>query len=113
MDHLENMDDLIDGVRFQTYAQQDPLVVYKIESYRMFQGLLETIREEVVRFLCHIQVTEERPQLQRQARNLVLNRGEDGAVEVAQRKVGKKVGRNEPCPCGSGKKYKKCCGKTA
>jgi preprotein translocase subunit SecA len=113
MDHLENMDDLLDGVRFQTYAQQDPLVVYKIESYRMFQGLLETIREEVVRFLCHIQVTEEKPRLQRQVRNLVTNRGEYGAGEVTQRKVGKKVGRNQPCPCGSGKKYKKCCGKSA
>jgi preprotein translocase subunit SecA len=112
MDHLENMDDLLDGVRFQTYAQQDPLVVYKIESYRMFQGLLETIREEVVRFLCHIQVTEEKPRLRRQARNLVTNRGEyDG--EVTQRKIGKKTGRNEPCPCGSGRKYKKCCGKSA
>ena len=113
MDHLQNMDDLLDGVRFQTYAQQDPLVVYKIESYRMFQGLLETIREEVVRILCHIQVTEEKPRPRRQVRNLVTNRGEDGAVEVTQRKIGKKVGRNEPCPCGSGKKYKKCCGKSA
>ncbi len=114
MDHLENMDDLLEGVRFQSItSQQDPLVVYKIESYRMFQGLLETVREEVVRFLCHIQVAEEKPRLQRQVRNLVMNRGEDGAVEVTQRKIGKKVGRNEPCPCGSGKKYKKCCGKTA
>ena len=74
---------------------------------------METVREEVVRFLCHIQVAEEKPRLQRQVRNLVMNRGEDGAVEVTQRKIGKKVGRNEPCPCGSGKKYKKCCGKTA
>lgn len=113
MDHLQNMDDLRDGINLQVYAQQDPLVVYKIESYRMFQGLLEAIREEVVRFLFHVQVTEEKLRPQRQVRNLVTNRGENGVGEITQRKVGKKVGRNEPCPCGSGKKYKKCCGKTA
>ncbi len=113
MEHLQNMDDLREGIGLRAYAQQDPLVVYKIESYQMFQGLLETIREEVIRFLFKVQITEEKARPRRRVQNLVTNRGESGAVEVTQRKVGKKVGRNEPCPCGSGKKYKKCCGKTA
>jgi len=111
MQHLQNMDDLREGIGLRAYAQQDPLVVYKIESYQMFQGLLEAVHEDVVGFLFKMQVTEEKPRPRRRVQNLVTNRGENGAVEVTQRKVGKKVGRNDPCPCGSGKKYKKCCGK--
>ena len=95
MDHLQNMDDLLDGVRFQTYAQQDPLVVYKIESYRMFQGLLETIREEVVRILCHIQVTERNPAPAAGAEPRHQPR-EDGAVEVTRGRSGRKSGGTNP-----------------
>lgn len=113
MDHLQNMDDLREGVGLRAYGQQDPLIVYKIESYQMFQGLMEAIQEETVSFLFRMQVREEAPEQQKRARNLVTNRGEDGEVKVAQRKVARKVGRNEPCPCGSGKKYKKCCGRSA
>lgn len=111
MEHLQNMDDLREGIGLRAYAQQDPLVMYKIESYQMFQGMMEAIQEEVVRFLFKMQITEEAPQQRRRVQNLVTNRGEDGQVKVAQRKVGQKVGRNDPCPCGSGKKYKKCCGR--
>ncbi|HEY8344720.1 MAG TPA: SEC-C metal-binding domain-containing protein, partial [Bacillota bacterium] len=110
MEHLQNMDDLREGIGLRVYAQQDPLIVYKIESYQMFQGMMEAIQEEVIRFLFMMQISEEAPRQRRRARNIVTNRGVDGEVKVEQRKIGRKVGRNDPCPCGSGKKYKKCCG---
>jgi len=110
MEHLQNMDDLRDGIGLRAYAQQDPLIVYKIESYQMFQGLMEAIQEEVIRFLFMMQVSEEAPKQRSRVQNIVTNRGENGDVKVTQRKTGRKVGRNDPCPCGSGKKYKKCCG---
>ncbi|HHU51520.1 MAG TPA: preprotein translocase subunit SecA [Firmicutes bacterium] len=113
MEHLQNMDDLREGIGLRAYAQQDPLIVYKIESYQMFQGMMEAIQEEVVRFLFMMQISEEAPRQRRRARNIVTNRGVDGEVKVEQRKIGRKVGRNDPCPCGSGKKYKKCCGMNA
>ena len=110
MEHLQNMDDLREGIGLRAYAQQDPLIVYKIESYQMFQGMMEAIQEEVIRFLFMMQISEEAPRQKRRAQNIVTNRGADGEVKVEQRKTGRKVGRNDPCPCGSGKKYKKCCG---
>ena len=113
IDHLQNMDDLREGIGLRAYGQQDPLVVYKIESYQMFQDLLSAIKEDVVRFVFKMELTEESPKQQRRVRNVVTNRGEDGQISVVQRKTGQKVGRNAPCPCGSGKKYKKCCGANA
>ena len=110
IEHLQNMDDLRDGIGLRAYGQQDPLIVYKIESYQMFQDLLHGIEEEVVRYVFKIELTQDRLPTQQRVRNIVTNRGEDGEPKVVQRKTGKKVGRNDPCPCGSGKKYKKCCG---
>ena len=110
IEHLQNMDDLRDGIGLRAYGQQDPLTVYKIESYQMFQDLLDAIEEDVVRYVFKIELTQEGLPAQQRVRNIVTNRGEDGEPQVVQRKTGKKVGRNDPCPCGSGKKYKKCCG---
>ncbi|NLW55084.1 MAG: preprotein translocase subunit SecA [Firmicutes bacterium] len=110
IEHLQNMDDLRDGIGLRAYGQQDPLIVYKIESYQMFQDLLHAIEEEVIRYVFKIELTQERLPTQPRVRKIVTNRGEDGEPKVVQRKTGKKVGRNDPCPCGSGKKYKKCCG---
>jgi preprotein translocase subunit SecA len=110
IDHLQNMDDLREGIDLRAYGQQEPLLVYKKESFEMFQDLLYFIEEEVIRFLFKMELTQERPQQERRVRNIVTNRGEDGESTVVQRRVGRKVGRNDPCPCGSGKKYKKCCG---
>ena len=110
IDHLQNMDDLREGVGLRAYGQQDPLVVYKIESYQMFQELLYAIKEDVVRYVFKMEFTQEAPSFERRMTNIVTNRSEDGSPVVQQRKTGRKVGRNEPCPCGSGKKYKKCCG---
>ncbi len=110
IDHLQNMDDLREGVGLRAYGQQDPLVVYKIETYQMFQELLYAIKEDVVRYVFKLEFSTDAPRQERRISNIVTNQGEDGAPSVQQRKTGQKVGRNDPCPCGSGKKYKKCCG---
>lgn len=114
MDHLEAMDGLKEGIGLRAYGQNDPLVAYKIEAYQMFKEMRDSINEEVVRTLAKVQVTAEERITQRpKIRNISTNLNEDGSPTVQQRVVGKKVGRNEPCPCGSGKKYKKCCGQKA
>lgn len=113
MEHLENMDDLREGISLRAYGQNDPLIAYKIEAYQMFQGIMLALAEEVVRILVQFEFAEDRPaepQPRRRIRNISTNMGDDGEASVQQRSVGKKVGRNDPCPCGSGKKYKKCCG---
>lgn len=111
MSHLESMDDLKEGISLRAYAQHDPLVAYKMEAYQMFKEMRETINEEVVRELAKFQlVTEEQMAQRPKLRNISTNLNENGNAEVQQRVTGKKVGRNDPCPCGSGKKYKKCCG---
>ncbi|MGQ9780057.1 MAG: preprotein translocase subunit SecA [Bacillota bacterium] len=111
MDHLQNMDDLREGIGLQAYGQHDPLVAYKFEAYKMFKEMTEEIETEAVRYLTHLQLVREEPLPARRARMMRTNREEDGTV--VQRRVEKKVGRNDPCPCGSGRKYKKCCGATA
>ncbi|MGE5599544.1 MAG: preprotein translocase subunit SecA [Bacteroidota bacterium] len=111
MDHLQDMDDLREGIGLRAYGQHDPLIAYKFEAYKMFKEMTEETQTEVVRFLTHLQLQRENVPRQRRPRPMVTNRDEEGVV--AQRRVERKVGRNEPCPCGSGKKYKKCCGATA
>jgi preprotein translocase subunit SecA len=109
MEHLDAMDDLREGIGLRAYGQKDPLVEYKRESYEMFQQMIAAIQEEVVRFVFRVKVVQE-PQARSQ--QLVENRY---AEEEAQRPTHResKVGRNALCPCGSGKKYKKCCGRAA
>jgi preprotein translocase subunit SecA len=114
MSHLEAMDDLKEGIGLRAYAQNDPLVAYKIEAYQMFKQMRDNINEEVVRMLSKFQlVSEEKIVKKPKIRNIATNLNEDGTSAIQQRMVGKKVGRNDPCPCGSGKKYKKCCGQAA
>jgi preprotein translocase subunit SecA len=111
MDHLQAMDDLKEGIGLRAYGQNDPLVAYKIEAYQMFKEMRDSINEEVVRELAKIRVVVEEEVIQRpRIRNVSTNMNEDGEPVVRQRVIGHKVGRNDPCPCGSGKKYKKCCG---
>jgi preprotein translocase subunit SecA len=110
-DHLLAMDHLREGIGLRGYAQRDPLVEYKKEAFEMFSELSGRITTEVIMRLFKIQVQknqEERIQTRQQKISLNYNRGEGGAPQAASK--GKKTGRNEPCPCGSGKKYKKCCG---
>lgn len=114
MNHLEAMDDLKEGIGLRAYGQNDPLVAYKIEAYQMFKEMRDSINEEIIRELTKFQlVSEERVVRRPKLRNIATNLNEDGTSAVQQRVVGKKVGRNDPCPCGSGKKYKKCCGREA
>lgn len=114
MDHLEAMDELKEGIGLRAYGQNDPLIAYKIEAYQMFKEMRDSINEEVVRTLVKVQIASEERVAQRpKIRNISTNLSEDGSSAVQQRVVGKKVGRNDPCPCGSGKKYKKCCGQEA
>ncbi|MGE5529106.1 MAG: preprotein translocase subunit SecA [Patescibacteria group bacterium] len=110
MDHLQNMDDLREGIGLRAYGQHDPLVAYKFEAYKMFKEMTDETQADVVRYLTHLRLLKEETQRRPRHRQIVTNRDEDGQAVVAQRRVVKKVGRNDPCPCGSGRKYKKCCG---
>ena len=109
MGHLDNMDLLKDQVRLRAYGQQDPLVEYKREGHRMFKNLLLEIENTIVDSLMKIEKKPEIKIIERSEmkRGDVMKRGEGTKKNVAQ----EKIGRNDPCPCGSGKKYKKCCGK--
>ncbi|MGQ9881936.1 MAG: SEC-C metal-binding domain-containing protein [Armatimonadota bacterium] len=122
MEHLANMDYLREGIGLRGYAQQDPLVAYKKEAYEMFQQMLASIREDVVRWMYHVQVTPPQPQSNVQvtsmsgAGDMASSDEGNGSARPVGRAVAagtvvktQKVGRNDPCPCGSGKKYKKCC----
>ena len=110
-DHLLAMDHLREGIGLRGYAQRDPLVEYKKEAFDIFSELSGRISTEVVMRLFKIQVQknqEDRIKTQQQKVSLNYNLGEGGSQQTVTR--GKKIGRNDPCPCGSGKKYKKCCG---
>ena len=110
MDHIDAMDDLRQGIRLRAYAQTDPVIEYKREGFDMFEAMNDAIKEEVVRrvFLVRIKTNEE---IKRQRVAKVTGEGAGGDKTVKRQPVVKKikVGPNDPCPCGSGKKYKKCC----
>ncbi len=114
MDHIDAMDDLRQGIRLRAYAQTDPVIEYKREGFDMFEAMNDAIKEEIVRrvFLVRIKTNEE---IKRQRVAKVTGEGAGGDKTVKRQPVVKKikVGPNDPCPCGSGKKYKKCCGKIA
>ena len=116
-DHLLSMDHLKEGIGLRGYAQKDPLKEYQREGFDMFSDLVFRIKEESLKRLFHVKVQrEEEPRkiartMPAPARRVNLSRGDISRAGVTtQRHVSRKVGRNEPCPCGSGKKYKKCCG---
>ncbi len=108
MDHLDSMDGLKDGIGLQGYGQRDPLVEYKKESYRMFQSLLGSIEENVVHSIFKIQIAKkiESPM---ENKNIKTSGGDEAQSALAPIKGRDRIGRNDPCICGSGKKYKKCC----
>ncbi|MFO7152094.1 MAG: preprotein translocase subunit SecA [Bacillota bacterium] len=108
MDHIDAMDQLREGIGLRAYGQRDPLVEYKIEGYEMFQNMIKSIQEDTLRYLFRVQL-KTAPQRREMARNLSYSHG--GEEKLQPVKKGKKIGRNDPCPCGSGKKYKKCCGR--
>ena len=113
-DHLLNMDYLKEGIGLRGYGQQDPLIAYKREGHEMFQQMIDRIKEEAVRAIYHIQIQreEEVQELRQEQEEQPMFFGPaEGAPKAQTVKKDSKVGRNDPCPCGSGKKYKKCCGK--
>jgi preprotein translocase subunit SecA len=114
-DHLLNMDHLKEGIGLRGYAQQDPLVAYKREGHAMFQEMIERMKEETVRLLFHIQLQRETQleQLRREQEDqpMYFGPGDGTAAKPQVVRKDRKVGRNDPCPCGSGKKYKKCHGR--
>ncbi|MCR5784763.1 MAG: preprotein translocase subunit SecA [Eubacterium sp.] len=111
MDHLDDMDQLRQGIGLQAYGQKDPLVEYKLAGYEMFDGLIENIQEDVLRLLYHVQV-EVKVEREEVAKVTGTNKDE-GASSGPKKREAAKVYPNDPCPCGSGKKYKQCCGKFA
>ena len=111
MDNIDAMDDLNQGIGLRAYGQHDPVIAYKEEGYEMFQAMIQAIREETIRRLFLVQV---RPQQEIRREKVAKETGTTaaGQSQVKQtpvRTAAKKVGPNDPCPCGSGKKYKKCC----
>ncbi len=105
MDHIDAMDQLRNGISLRAYGQKDPLIEYKFEAYEAFQAMVYSIKEDVVRFVLRVKVVKE-PE-EHKAVVYSSNNEESSRKPVRS----KKVGRNEPCPCGSGKKYKQCCGR--
>ncbi len=111
MDHIDAMDDLKEGIHLRSYAQKDPVVAFRMESYDMFDEMTATIRENTVKMM-FTTVVRRREDVERQAVAKITatsSGGDDSTKKEPVRKI-KKVGPNDPCPCGSGKKYKKCCG---
>lgn len=109
MEHIDAMDDLRDGIGLRAYGQADPVAEYQKEGFEMFQDLVRSIQEDTVKLLYHVSLQEEAPKRQQ-----VIKPKNDNTNTPVQQPVkndGKKIGRNDPCPCGSGKKYKNCCGR--
>ncbi|MBE6960853.1 MAG: preprotein translocase subunit SecA [Ruminococcaceae bacterium] len=114
MDHIDAMDDLKQGIRLRAYAQSDPVVAYKQESLNMFEEMIAAIQGETVRRLFSVQLRKDQEvKRERVAKGMVEGVGGDGSRPKRQPRKVVKIGRNDPCPCGSGKKYKVCCGRDA
>ncbi len=129
IDHLYAMDELREGIGLRAYGQTSPLLEYQKEAYDLFQGMLQAIQQDTVRDLFRVRVEREVPQALRPLARVTAQRGPDEATAIGSASLrelgyregpepkpqpalaGVKVGRNDPCPCGSGKKYKKCCGR--
>ncbi|MCJ7774329.1 MAG: preprotein translocase subunit SecA [Desulfobacterales bacterium] len=112
-DHLLSMDHLKEGIGLRGYAQQNPLLVYKKEGFDMFQDMISRIKDETIEMLFRVQISEPEmmPDYQKQNnQQMIFSSGEESETKKPLKRTGEKVGRNAPCPCGSGKKFKKCCG---
>ncbi len=112
MDHIDNMDELRKGIHLRSYAQKDPVVMYRIEGFEMFDRMIASIREDTARLMLTVEIrTQEEPKRE-QVMKPTATSGDGTATKAPVRKTAaQRVGRNDPCPCGSGKKYKQCCGR--
>ena len=109
MSHIDDMDQLRQGIGLQAYGQRDPLVEYKMSAYEMFDGMTAAVKEDTVRILFHIRVEQK---VEREPAAKVTGTNRDESLSKAPvRKTVQKIYPNDPCPCGSGKKYKQCCGR--
>lgn len=108
MDHIDNMEQLRQGIYLRAYAQHDPVIEYKFEAMDMFEEMTEGIKEDTIKHLFHV-VPQTKIERQQVAKPIAENAGGDGTVKKKPVRRVKKIGRNDPCPCGSGKKYKNCC----
>ena len=106
MDHIDDMDQLREGIGLQAYGQRDPLVEYKFQGFDMFNDMTESIQEETVTALMHVEQKVEREQVAK-----ISGTNRDDSANAPVRRKSEKISRNDPCPCGSGKKYKYCCGR--
>jgi len=109
MAHIDDMDELKRGIGLRAYGQKNPVVEYRIEGFDMFDAMIDSICEDTIRMLFTVQVRVNQEPKREQVLKADANQGGDGSTS-GTRTVKNKVGRNDPCPCGSGKKYKKCCG---
>ncbi len=109
MDHIDDMDQLRQGIGLQAFAQRDPLVEYKLSGYEMFSAMTSSIQEETVRILLHVRV-EEKAEREQVAKVTGTNK-DTSLARAPKRRESEKIYPNAPCPCGSGKKYKQCCGR--
>jgi len=112
MDHIDDMERLRQGIGLRAYAQRDPIIEYKEEGYIMYEAMLQAITEDIIRLLFHVRAERKMEREQVAKPTSASGGGSDGTIEkkpVVRKEA--KVGRNDPCPCGSGLKYKKCCGK--
>jgi len=109
MDHIDDMDQLRQGIGLQAFAQRDPLVEYKLSGYEMFSAMTSSIQEETVRILLHVKV-EEKAEREQVAKVTGTNK-DTSLAKAPKKRESEKIYPNDPCPCGSGKKYKQCCGR--
>ena len=109
MDHIDDLDQLRQGIGLQAYGQRDPVVEYKMSGFDMFENMEDSIREDTVKLLLHIRV-EQKVEREQVAKVTGTNK-DDSAVKAPKKREAEKVYPNDPCPCGSGKKYKQCCGR--
>ncbi|MBQ5590713.1 MAG: SEC-C domain-containing protein [Clostridia bacterium] len=111
MEHIDAMDELREGIHLRSYGQHDPVVEYRNEGYDMFNAMTESIKEETTKRILNVRVRKnEQIEREKVAKETGASGADDGSVKKEPIRKEKKPGRNDPCPCGSGKKYKKCCG---
>ncbi|MBE6758008.1 MAG: preprotein translocase subunit SecA, partial [Ruminococcaceae bacterium] len=111
MDHIDNMDELRRGIHLRAYGQHDPVVMYRLEGFEMFDAMVNSIREDTARGILLAQIrTHEEPKREQVAKETGTSGDGTAANRTVRKTADQKIGRNDPCPCGSGKKYKKCCG---
>ncbi len=111
MDHIDDMDQMRQGIGLHAYAQRDPLMEYKFTAYDMFEEMSQHIQEDTLKILYRVRIQTE-VKREEVAKPMFTNK-DDSAVKQPKKRIAEKVGRNDPCPCGSGKKYKQCCGRNA